>query len=45
MGSGKTYVGNYLRNKLPDSTKLDLDLNANQDVQNLTEIIERKCIC
>jgi shikimate kinase len=44
MGSDKSYVGNYLRNKFLGSVKLDLDVNANQEVQNLLEIIEKEYV-
>lgn len=44
MGSGKSYVGNYLRGKFPGSVGLDLDVNANQEVQNLSETVEREYV-
>jgi len=42
MGSGKTSVRKYLREKLPDSAGLDLDLNANDEVISLNEVLGRK---
>jgi predicted ABC-type ATPase len=44
MGSGKSYVGSHLRSKFPGSVRLDLDINANQEVQNLLEIIEKEYV-
>ncbi len=41
MGSGKTSVGKYLKEKLPDSAGLDLDLNANDEVISLNEVLGR----
>lgn len=42
MGSGKTSVGKYLKEKLPDSAGLDLDLNANDEVISLNEVLGRE---
>ncbi len=42
MGAGKTSVGKYLKEKLPDSAGLDLDKNANGEVISLNKVLERE---
>jgi hypothetical protein len=42
MGAGKTKIGDYLRGKLKDPFKLDLDLNANKEVVGLDEALEKE---
>jgi predicted kinase len=44
MGSGKSFIGSHLRNKFPDSTRLDLDVNANQEIENLSEVIKKEYV-
>jgi predicted ABC-type ATPase len=42
MGSGKTVVSQYLRGKLEDSDTLDLDVNANDPIENLDKVLRKK---
>lgn len=42
MGSGKSEIGEYLRSRLADSAKLDLDLNANLEVPLLYNILGKQ---
>jgi tRNA uridine 5-carbamoylmethylation protein Kti12 len=46
MGSGKSEIGEYLRGKLADSAKLDLDVNANSEVLSLDDVLgKQNVIC
>ena len=42
MGSGKTKIGEYLRGKLAESAKLDLDVNANSDILSLDDVLGKQ---
>lgn len=42
MGSGKTEVSQYLRGELEDSDILDLDVNANDPIENLDKVLGKK---
>jgi shikimate kinase len=42
MGSGKTVVAQYLRGELEDSDTLDLDVNANDPIENLDKVLRKK---
>jgi deoxyadenosine/deoxycytidine kinase len=44
LGAGKTRIGGYLRDKLRDSTSLDLDRNAYSEVEGLDEALEKENI-
>jgi dephospho-CoA kinase len=44
MGSGKSEVGRYLREKLKGSAKLDLDINANGEVSSLDEVLGKEYV-
>jgi shikimate kinase len=41
MGSGKSTIGKYLREKLDDSYRLDLDRNADNEIEFLDEALLR----
>lgn len=42
MGSGKSEVSKYLRRRLEDSEKLDLDVNANGPIESLDRALRKK---
>jgi len=44
IGSGKSEVGQYLREKLKGSAKLDFDINANREVSSLDEVLGKEYV-